>query len=913
MTGSSPIRAPISSIEPRAPFVGRAGELARLDALLEEALGGSGSIALVTGEPGIGKTALVSEFIRRARERHPSLVLCRGRCVEQYGAREPYLPFLDALGTLLLGHGREPTAALLRAYAPTWCLLLPAMAGAVTDAEGPSRQRAVGATRERMTREMGDVLEAAAAAGLLVAFLEDVQWADPATAGTVRHLVNRIARQRIILIGTLRPGEIDDRGHPLGGFVADLRTHSRCHEVALGPLDAADVVAYLDDSFGPHDLPAELPELIFRRTGGHPFLVTSLVHLLVDRGDIAKGDDGWRLARPLAETAFDTPESVRALVRRRVESLDDGDRRALQYASVFGVEFQSRVLAAVLRMDQVELEERLNRMDRVRRLVDTRGEEELPGGGLATLYRFSQAHYQEVVYGDLVSQRRVLMHREVGEALRDVYGKQAPRQAASLAYHFERGRDFSGAISHLVQAAENAERLSANEQAIQYLNHAETLVGKLEDPLQGEQAMVIHEKCGRLQLATSRFDEAAASFTKMLHLGRAAARPAIECQALSGLCDALFFSDRMEEMAVRSAQALAAAERAGRPALRAEAMLLVVQVLQHEGNLEDCRTILDEIASLAAACGHRRALAMALAYRGVVHYWQSEYLEAEERLSQALPIAAELHDSLVTLVGLQFLGLARGNRGLMSQALAALAEGIELGRKNGDRFWLPRLASHVGWVHRELEDFDEAIAHDREAVALARECRVGAAEVDALLNLGLDYSRAGRYPEAEEILTGLEARARGSHWFGWLHEIRLRSALAEHWMARGDRERSAKNAAGLLALAEPRGGQVYVATAHRILFDAAFAAGDRAGALDHANAAAAVLARQPIPNYGWRLHAALGDLHDALGDAAEARAAYGRSAAFVKQIAAGVTDPRLRSAFLESQGVRAVLARESNP
>jgi tetratricopeptide (TPR) repeat protein len=366
----------------------------------------------------------------------------------------------------------------------------------------------------------------------------------------------------------------------------------------------------------------------------------------------------------------------------------------------------------------------------------------------------------------------------------------------------------------------------------------------------------------------------------------------------------------MEEMAVRSAQALAAAERAGRPALRAEAMLLVVQILQHEGNLEECRTILDEISALAAACGHRRALAVALAYRGIVHYWQSEYLEAEERLAQALPIATDQHDSLVTLVCLQFLGLARGNRGLMSQALAALAEGIELGRKNGDRFWLPRLASHVGWVHRELEDFDEAITHDREAVTLAREFNVAAAEVDALLNLGLDYSAAGRFPEAEGILMGLESRARGSDWFGWLHEIRLQGALAEHWMARGNRERSARYASRLLALAKPRGGQVYVATAHRILFDAALAAGDRARALEHAAAAASVLARQPVPNFGWRLQAALGGLYAALGDMSKSRVAYGQSAALVRQIAAGVTDARLRGTFLASPAVQAALDRE---
>ena len=897
-------------MDPLPRFVGRAAELERLNALLEQAQRGLGSIALVTGESGIGKTALVSEFLRRTRERDPAMVLCRGRCVEQHGTGEPYLPLLDALGKLLLGKGGEPTSALLAKHAPTWWTYLgrrpPASSGF-----GEVPQQAPAAATERMLREMGDLIEAAAADDMLVAFLEDVQWADAATADTVRHLMNRIARQRIILIGTLRPGEIDAPAHPLRGFIADLRTHSLCREIALGPFGPADVAAYLRTFLAPNHLPSELAGQIYRRTAGHPFFVTSVVQLLCERGDVVRSSSGWVLARPLAETALDdAPPSVQALVRRRISSLDEADRRAVQYASVVGIEFQSAVLAAVLDVDLAALEERLDQLDKVRRLIDTLGEQELPEGGVETRYRFSQALYQEIAYGELVSQRRVQMHREVAQALRGIHGAQAPRLAASFAYHFERGRDFAAAIAYLVQAAENAEVLNAIEQAEQYLSHALILVGKLPPAEQSEQAMLLHEKCGRGHLLTSRFDQAAESFTRMLHIAREGAKPSQECQALSGLCQALFFSYRIEEMAVRAAQALAAAERAGRSALRAEAMLLIVQILQHEGNLTECTSILEEMSELARGCGHRRALAASLAYRGVIHYWQSEYLAAEERLTQALAIATELHDALVALVCLQFLGLARCNRGLMSQALAALTEGIELGRKSGDRFWLPRLASHVGFVHRELEDFDGAIAHDTEALQLSRECGVGPAEKGALLNLSLDYSRAGRLEEAEEVLRTLEARPGEAEWFGWFQQIRLESALSEYWMARRDATRSVEHASRLLDLAAPRGAQIYVASAHRVLFDAALAEGDRAGATLHAEAAVSALDMRPSPSYGWRLHAALGSLHEALGDATAARLAYDQSARDVGRIAVGVTDARLQAIFLSSSAVRAVLARE---
>ena len=107
-------------------FVGREPEIRKLAGLLQQTIGGSGRVVFITGEPGIGKSSLSDEFMRRARQQYPGLLVSRGRCVEQYGTGEAYLPFLDAVGALLAGPGRERVAAILRTYAPTWCLQLPA-------------------------------------------------------------------------------------------------------------------------------------------------------------------------------------------------------------------------------------------------------------------------------------------------------------------------------------------------------------------------------------------------------------------------------------------------------------------------------------------------------------------------------------------------------------------------------------------------------------------------------------------------------------------------------------------------------------------------------------------------------------------------------------------------------------------
>ena len=116
------------SVEPAPPpLVGREPELRRLDELVTQTVHGSGKFVLVSGESGIGKSALARSFLHSSQRQHPDLLVGRGACVEQYGTGEAYLPFLQALPGLLAGPGRERAVVLLRRHAPTWCLQFPSV------------------------------------------------------------------------------------------------------------------------------------------------------------------------------------------------------------------------------------------------------------------------------------------------------------------------------------------------------------------------------------------------------------------------------------------------------------------------------------------------------------------------------------------------------------------------------------------------------------------------------------------------------------------------------------------------------------------------------------------------------------------------------------------------------------------
>jgi hypothetical protein len=168
--GLAPAAAEAQAEDEPEAFVGREPELKRLEELLGQAAARAGRMVFITGEPGMGKTTLADEFLRRSRKRYSGVLLARGRCVEQYGTGEAYLPFLDAMASLLAGPGRERVAAMLRTYAPTWCLQLPASFASSGDLERFQRET-IGATKERLLREMGDALAALTAGTLLVIVL----------------------------------------------------------------------------------------------------------------------------------------------------------------------------------------------------------------------------------------------------------------------------------------------------------------------------------------------------------------------------------------------------------------------------------------------------------------------------------------------------------------------------------------------------------------------------------------------------------------------------------------------------------------------------------------------------------------------------------------------------------------------
>jgi DNA-binding winged helix-turn-helix (wHTH) protein/predicted ATPase len=446
------------------PLIGRDIELTRLHGVLAEALDGGRRLVLVTGIPGIGKSALLEAFMASLAGRQ-DLWLARGECLPQAGPAEPYLPVLEAFGLLCREAGAAPVKAALVRQAPLWLMHMPTL---LTDPEIEALQRRVGANGgpERMLRQMAEAVETLAAERLLVLCFDDLQWSDRATLDLIDALARRQPKARLLVVGAFRSSEIVDARHPLLVLKQDLQIRGRCVELALEPLQAAAVAQYCAQRLGTDDLASlrALPTLVHERSGGHPLFMTAIVDEMVRR-EVVVQQQGHSALEAVRE--FVALGSVRGFLRGELDQLEPDWQRLLEAASVVGREFSVAALAAAAMTSAEEVEVAATELARRQRFLHAMpaATAPAPGGDVTARFAFRHDIYREVVYERLTPGRRGILHRRVGDWLESTRGELAGETTGTLAIHFEECGEWLRAARQYRLASEQAQRRHAPREA----------------------------------------------------------------------------------------------------------------------------------------------------------------------------------------------------------------------------------------------------------------------------------------------------------------------------------------------------------------------------------------------------------------------------------------------------------------
>src|SRR5262245_44481986 len=449
-------------------LVGREAELARLHEWHATALEGDRRIGFIAGEAGIGKTALVEAFISEVAAQGKARV-GHGQCVQHYGAGEPYLPILEALGRLGRDGGPQ-IASLLREYAPSWLKHLPSLT------LGEEFDALTSVTSEKMLRELADALEILTARDALILVLEDLHWCDTATLDLLAYISRRRDPARLLVLGAYRPVDALLNNQPLRSLIAELRPHPQCPELVLDYLSGEAVQDYVLNRCGRIPRLKEIAEALHRRTGGHPLFLTTIVNELIRQKILERADESEFAGADPHAIANVIPTSVRQFIEHRFEDLSSEEQVILEAASVAGHPFSIAAVVATTSLPEDRIEALCAAWAREGQFLTAEGAASWPDGTLAASYGFRHDLFQEVVYARISPERRARHHRQIGARLEKAYGKRAATIAAELAMHFDRGRDPQTAALYLEQAARNALQRSAYSEACRHLTRGREIL-----------------------------------------------------------------------------------------------------------------------------------------------------------------------------------------------------------------------------------------------------------------------------------------------------------------------------------------------------------------------------------------------------------------------------------------------------
>ena len=437
-------RVTVPGSDERDPFFGRRAELEVLDLALDDAIGGHGSLVLIAGQAGIGKSRLLDEVSRRAREREMNVLW--GRCWEAGGA-PAYWPWIQSLRTYLSGVDDEELGAG-RAELAT---ILPEL-GEPAPHSGDSD-----AARFRLFEAVGSLLVQAANERPTVLILDDLHAADEPSLLLLRFAAGQVADAPLLIVGAHRDVELE-RGAPLLAVVPELVRERRTRQLELSGLSQPEV-ALLIESAGGSRASQQSVEAIHRGTEGNPLFVAEMARLLASEGRLEGAGD----------QALPLPPGVREVIGGRLSRLSEECKSVLVLAAVLGREFAFTSLVQAGDRSEEEV------LDALEEALSAHVISEVPGA--PDRLRFAHALIRDTLYSELAGPRRARLHRTVGEALEQRYAADRGPHLAELAHHFYAAGDSAKAVEYAQLAGERAVALFAYEEAVRLYAIAHEALG----------------------------------------------------------------------------------------------------------------------------------------------------------------------------------------------------------------------------------------------------------------------------------------------------------------------------------------------------------------------------------------------------------------------------------------------------
>jgi tetratricopeptide (TPR) repeat protein len=445
----------------RRVFVGREPELKQLQSAFDGAISGQGALMMVTGEPGIGKTALCEQLATYVTLRGGRTLV--GHCYEAGSLSLPYLAFVEALRSYVLSRETKDLKDELGSGAADIARIISEIRERLKiklrTQKDPEEER------YRLLQGVSEFLSNAASVQPMLVVLEDLHDADKGTLEMLTHISRNLAGTRLLIVGTYRDVEVD-RSHPLSATLAELRRVSTYGRVLLRGLNP-DEVRRMMESITRESVPWGLAEAVHRQTEGNPLFVQEVVRYLAEERLITRKEGRWQ---PTKDTPLEMsiPEGLRDVIGKRLSLLSPECNQLLSVASVIGREFALETLKAVAGINEDVF------VNALKEAVQLSILEERSQRGVVR-YRFTHAFFRQTLYEEMIAPQRLKLHRQVAHTLETLYANRLEQHATELTEHFSHSTDpadLKKAVEYGEIAAKRATEVYAYGESVRLLEQA---------------------------------------------------------------------------------------------------------------------------------------------------------------------------------------------------------------------------------------------------------------------------------------------------------------------------------------------------------------------------------------------------------------------------------------------------------
>lgn len=590
---------PTPTAEPvTSSLVGRGHELALLRASLDRLQAGAGGLALVVGEPGIGKTRLAEEVAREARHRGAAVHEARSR--EGPGAPALWL-FTQILESFV--ETRDPAAlrALLATEAEDLSRAVPAVASHLGLTPAPISDGEEASFR--LLHALARFLARAARSGPQVLLLDDLQWADPDSLSILAALAPTFRRERILALATTREHELA-RSEALQDVLIEFAKSEALVRVVLEGLYPADVARLVEDRTGERPSDAVI-EGLHGRTGGNPLFVREVLELspLVGTGE------------PEADAAgvedVPVPAGIRRVASKRIAALSASARTVLEVAAAIGSEFELPLLARACEGPREALLAALDEAEDARIVVPPRSD--------TGPRRFQHDLLREVLYAEIPTARRAALHRRVAEALRALHPGDPAPVVAAIAHHYVASAALGDAVeaARFSKRAGDLARLSAAhaEAAAHYERGLRALALAPGD--EGRRRAELLVALGYAERSAGRYANGRVTLLEAAGLSRSNGDVHLLALAALGIAEFVMMIGDTQAIELLE-EALAGLPTAATPLRVRLQSALAVQLCEVRGRQDEAARLARDAETAARGANGRRSLAAALIARSSV-------------------------------------------------------------------------------------------------------------------------------------------------------------------------------------------------------------------------------------------------------------------------------------------------------